>query len=161
MRKEFGKVIAELGEKDKNVVFIVGDYGYGIIDEFKNKFPDRFINMGICEQSMISIAAGMALEGLKPYVFTITSFLIERPFEQIKIDIDQQNANVKLVGYGDYPTEGPTHNELNAKVLMSLMKNIECYYPKDSQETRKALLTSYESKSPAFISLRKDKTLVK
>lgn len=155
MRKEFGKVIAELGEKDKNIVFIVGDYGYGIIDEFKTKFPERFINMGICEQSMISIAAGMALEGLKPYVFTITSFLIERPFEQIKIDVDQQNTNVKLIGYGEYPTEGPTHNELNAKVMMSLMKNVECYYPKNNEETRKALYESWEHGKPTFISLRK------
>ena len=57
--------------------------------------PKRFFNMGICEQSLIGVASGMALEGLKPWVYTITPFLIERPFEQIKLDIDQQNVNVK------------------------------------------------------------------
>ena len=71
--------------------------------------------MGICEQSIISVASGMALEGLQPWVYTITPFLIERPFEQIKLDIDHQNVNVNLVGYADYPTLGPTHTELNAK----------------------------------------------
>ncbi len=157
MRKEFGKIIVELAERDKDIVLIVGDYGYGIIDEFKKRFPDRFMNIGVCEQSMISVAAGMALEGLKPYVFTITPFLIERPFEQVKLDIDQQNVNVKLIGYGDYPTEGPTHSELNANVLMSLFKNIVSYFPKNSEETRKALIESYEYGKPTFISLKKDK----
>ena len=64
--------------------------------------PKRFFNMGICEQSIIGLSAGMALEGLKPWVYTITP-LIERPFEQVKLDINQQNVNVKLVGYADYP----------------------------------------------------------
>ena len=70
-------------------------------------------------------------------VYTITPFLIERPFEQVKLDIDQQKVNVNLVGFADYPTLGPTHSELNAKKLMSLCKNIESFYPKDSLETEK------------------------
>ncbi|MDD5012072.1 MAG: hypothetical protein PHQ66_00270 [Candidatus Nanoarchaeia archaeon] len=157
MRKIFGKVITELAEKDKDIFLIVGDIGYGIFDEFRNKFCDRFINVGIREQSMISIAAGMALEGLKPYVFTITPFLIERPFEQIKIDIDQQNVNVKLVGYADYPKQGPTHAELDAEKLMNILKNTKNYFPSNADETRKALIESYENKKPTFISLKKDK----
>ena len=60
----------------------------------------------------------MALQGLKPWVYTITPFLIERPFEQIKLDIDQQKSNVKLVGFADYPSLGPSHSELNAKKRM-------------------------------------------
>lgn len=158
MRIEFGKFMTELAEKDKDIVLIIGDAHHNIFDEFKEKFPKQFINLGICEQSMISFAAGMALEGLKPYVYTITPFLIERPFEQIKLDIDQQNVNVKLVGYADYPTQGPTHSELDAPKLMSLLKNIKSYFPKNSEETRNALLESYSSNKPAFISLKKDKT---
>ena len=77
--------------------------------------------MGICEQSLIGTAAGMALEGLKPWVYTITPFLIERPFEQVKLDLDQQKVNVNLVGFApDYPSLGPTHSELNAKKLSKL-----------------------------------------
>ena len=122
MRREFGKIINEIAKKDKKVVLLVGDIGYGIFDDFRRDNPDKFYNLGICEQSLIGVASGMALEGLKPWVYTITPFLIERPFEQIKLDIDQQKANVNLVGFADYPTLGPSHSELNAKKLMSWSK---------------------------------------
>tara|TARA_Y100000310_G_scaffold50196_1_gene46285 strand:+ start:174 stop:656 length:483 start_codon:yes stop_codon:yes gene_type:complete len=159
MRREFAKALIELAEKDDKIVLIVGDIGYKVFDEFKEKFPDRFFNFGICEQSIISAASGIALEGLKPYVYTITPFLIERPFEQIKLNIDQQNVNVKLIGYADYPEQGPTHAELNGEQLMKIFKNISSYFPKDSKETREAVLQSYESDKPAFISLKKDKSI--
>lgn len=159
MRKQFGKTLVELAKKDDTIVLLIGDFGYGIVDEFKKLFPERFFNMGICEQTMISIAAGMALEGLKPYVYTITPFLIERPFEQIKLDIDQQRVNVTLVGYADYPDQGPTHSEIDAPYMMKMFKNIESFFPKDSLETEKILKSSYKKNSPAFISLKKDKML--
>lgn len=159
MRREFGKVITELAEKDGKVVLIVGDIGYRTFDDFIAKFPNRFFNFGVCEQSIISAASGMALEGLKPYVYTITPFLIERPFEQIKIDIDEQNVNVKLVGYADYPTQGPTHAEINGRGLMGLLKNVASYFPANSDETRKAVYESFNSQKPAFISLKKDSSI--
>ena len=137
MRRKFGQIINHLATKDKKIVLLVGDIGYGIFDDYRKNHPKRFFNMGICEQSLIGTAAGMALEGLKPWVYTITPFLIERPFEQIKLDIDQQNVNVKLIGYADYPNLGPTHQEVNAKKLMSFFKNIKSYYPKNSLETLK------------------------
>ena len=157
MRREFGEFLAEIAETDDDIYLLVGDIGYGIFDEFRRKFPQRFINLGVCEQSLIGVAAGMALEGLKPYVYTITPFLLERPFEQVKLDIDQQNVNVKLVGYADYPTHGPTHSELDGKKLMSLFNNIDSYFPKNSMETREALVQSYKSGKPTFISLKKDR----
>lgn len=157
MRKEFGKVMVELAEKDPKVVLVVGDIGYQIFDEFIEKFPDRFFNFGVCEQSMVSAASGMALEGLKPYVYTITPFVIERPFEQVKIDINEQNVNVKLVGYADYPTQGPTHAEIDAPYMMKLFRNIVSYFPKDSKETREMLYEAYNSNKPAFFSLKSNK----
>ena len=159
MRKEFGKIITELAKKDNLIYLLVGDIGYAIFDEFRKRFPDRFINLGVCEQSIVSMASGMALEGLKPYIYTITPFLIERAFEQIKLDIDGQNVNVKLVGYADYPTLGPTHSEIDAKWLMSRFKNIISYFPKDSKETKKFILESYQFQKPIFISLKKDKSV--
>jgi len=156
MRREFGKVMTELAERDSRIYLITGDIGYEIFDKFREKFPERFMNIGICEQSIIGVSAGMALEGLKPYVYTITPFLIERPFEQIKLDIDYQNVDVKLVGYADYPTLGPTHNEINANTLMGLFRNIKSYFPKNSRETREFVLESYANHKPAFISLKKN-----
>ena len=156
MSRKFGKLINKLANNDKKIVLIVGDIGYGIFDDFRKNHPKRFFNMGICEQSIIGLSAGMALEGLKPWVYTITPFLIERPFEQVKLDIDQQNVNVKLVGYADYPNQGPTHAELNAKKLMNLFKNIKSYYPKNSKQTESFVLKSYKNKGPNFISLKSD-----
>ena len=155
MRKIFGKTLVDLADKDDSIVLLIGDFGFGVIDEFARKYPERFFNMGICEQAMISVAAGMAMNGLKPYVYTITPFLIERPFEQVKLDVDQQRTNVKLVGYADY--QGPTHSELDAEHMMKLFENIEAYFPANSNETREALIESYESKKPAFIGLKKDR----
>ena len=159
MRRSFGKVITKLADIDEKIYVLVGDIGYRIFDEFREKHPDRFINMGICEQSMIGVSAGMALEGLKPWVYTITPFLIERPFEQIKLDIDQQNVDVKLVGFSDYPTLGPTHTELNGKKLMKLFKNITSYFPEDGEETQKVTYQAYEKFGPVFISLKSDPNL--
>ena len=159
MRRKFGKLINELAKKDNKIVLLVGDIGYGIFDDFRKNHPKKFFNMGICEQSLIGTASGMALEGLKPWVYTITPFLIERPFEQIKLDIDQQKANVKLVGFADYPSLGPTHSELDAKKLSKLFKNIKSFFPKDSKETEKFILNSYKIKGPTFVSLKSDKKI--
>ena len=161
MRRRFGKIITELASKDDKVYLIVGDIGYRIFDEFRECYPDRFINMGICEQSMIGVSAGMALEGLKPWVYTITPFLIERPFEQIKLDIDQQNVNVKLVGFADYPTLGPTHTEIDGNKLMELFKNITSFFPKNGEQTQTSIYKAYETDGPAFISLKSDPLLQK
>ena len=161
MRNRFGKVISKLADENENIFIIVSDIGYGIFDDFREKYPERFINMGICEQSIISVASGMALEGLQPWVYTITPFLIERPFEQIKLDIDHQNVNVNLVGYADYPNLGPTHKELNAKKTMELFNNIESFFPSDGDETEKMVFQAYERDGPSFISLKSDPNLGK
>jgi len=159
MRRTFGKIISEIAQRDKKVVLLVGDIGYGIFDDFRKNNPNQFYNLGICEQSLISFASGLALQGLKPWVYTITPFLIERPFEQIKLDIDQQKANVKLVGFADYPSLGPSHSELDAKRTMKLFKNIKSFFPKNSDETKKATLRCSKVKGPTFISLKTDKML--
>ena len=151
----------KLRKKDKKVMLLVGDIGYGIFDSFRKEHPKNFINMGICEQSIIGVSAGMALEGLKPWVYTITPFLIERPFEQIKLDIDQQNVNVNLVGFADYPGLGPSHTELDGKKLMELFKNIDSFFPKNSDETESAIFQSYKKDGPTFISLKSDTTIGK
>jgi len=161
MRRKFGKFINELAKKDDKVILLVGDIGYGIFDDFRKNHPKRFFNLGICEQSLIGVASGLALEGLKPWVYTITPFLIERPFEQIKLDIDQQKANVNLIGYADYPSLGPSHSEINAKKLMSMFKNIKSYFPKNSIETIKFAKLCHKSKKPTFISLKADKNINK
>jgi len=155
MRRAFGKTIVKLAEKDPNIILISGDVEQEM-DEYKDRFPDRYINAGLCEQTMISMAAGMAAEGLRPVVYSITPFLIERPFEQIKIDIDEQCLPVMLVGNSDYPTHGPTHRPLNAEGLVGLFKNIMGYFPRNLFETEKAMLDAYLMKKPAIICIKKE-----
>lgn len=158
MRKIFGEWIVKKAEEDDKIVLIVGDIGYGIFDEFKKKFPERYFNLGLCEQSIVSIAAGLALSGMKPYVYTITPFLIERAFEQIKIDIDAMNTNVKLIGYADYPNQGITHQEiLTPEILDTVLKNTICFQHHNKEQLIKSLEYSYEKGVPTYISLKKEK----
>ena len=142
MRRAFGKTIVRLAEKDENIFLISGDVEQEM-EEFKDRFPDRYMNIGLCEQTMISMAGGMALEGMRPVVYSITPFLIERPFEQIKIDIDENNLPVMLVGQADYPTHGPTHKPLNPELLVSMLKNTVGFFPRSLAETEKAMIDAY------------------
>ena len=122
MRRKFGKLINELAKKDDKIVLLVGDIGYGIFDDFRKNHPKKFFNLGICEQSLIGTASGMALEGLKPWVYTITPFLIERPFEQIKLDIDQQ---MFLINFIQQKCWEKTKNKNIAKKLENLKSHLK------------------------------------
>ena len=155
MRRAFGKTLVRIAEKDDTVILISGDVEQ-CMEEFIERWPERYINAGLCEQSMISMAAGMAAEGLRPIVYSITPFLIERPFEQIKIDIDEQKLPVMLVGQADYPTHGPTHRPLNAEGLIGLFKNTTGYFPKSQPETEKAMIDAYLMGEPAIICIKRD-----
>jgi len=154
MRREFGKVIAELVKKDNKVYLLDLDFG-NVFPDLDKEDPEHHIKLGVTEQAAIGIASGMALEGLKPYVFAITPFLLERPFEQIKLDVVQQKANVKLISYWDYPTLGPTHKAIDVKKECEIL-GIKLIEPKDSKETREKILESNEIDEPVFFYLTKD-----
>jgi transketolase len=155
MRRAFGRTIVKLAEKDPKIVLLTGDVEQDI-NSYLGLFPNRYFNVGLCEQTMISMAAGMASEGLRPVVYTLTPFLLERPFEQIKIDIDEQNLPVMLVGNSDYPTHGPTHRPLNAEGLIALFKNVVGFFPRSQAETEKAMIDAYLMGCPSAICLKRD-----
>ena len=156
MRRTFGSTLVTLARKDPRIVLLIADVAQEM-EAFIKEFPNRFFNVGLAEQTMIGMAAGMAIEGLRPIVYTLTPFLIERPFEQVKLDIDEQNLPVMLVGNADYPTHGPTHRPLNAEGLVGLLKNTVGYFPHNSAETEKAMLDAYLMARPAVICLKNDK----
>ena len=155
MRKIFGETIVKLAEKDEKIVLLTGDVEQEM-DTFKERFPDRFFNLGLCEQAITSMAARMAIDGLRPVIYSISPFVIERPYEQVKVDIDGQNLPVMLIGYSDYPTHGPTHRPLNPERLATVFKNLQSYFPNNSAEAEKAMIDSYLIKSPSMIYLKKD-----
>ena len=155
MRKEFAKMMVELAEKDPKVFLIILDVGGNIFEEFRERFPDRFYNLGVIEQAAIGFVSGLALEGFKPYIYTITPFLLERPFEQLKLDIVQQNANVKLFGYWDYPTGGPTHQPTNVPKLCESL-GIELIEPLNSEELREKIIDGHNKDKPIFFYIKRN-----
>ena len=156
MRYYLGNKLWELAKTDNSIYIICADIGSKIFEKFIRDFPDRYINMGVSEQAIIGIAAGMAIQGLKPYICTITPFLIERPFEQIKLDIAQQKANVKLIGYGNYPNEGISHAVCKSNIhIMNLLPEIKHYKPIFIEELDCQIQDSYQNKFPAFFDLEK------
>lgn len=154
MRKAFGRTIVKIAKREPRLVLLTGDVEQEM-DEFKELFPDRFFNLGMCEQTITSLAAGLAIDGLRPVVYSITPFVLERPFEQVKIDIDEQNLPVMLIGYSDYPTHGPTHRPLNPERLSTVFKNLQCYFPTSSELTEKAMLDAFLIARPSMIFLKK------
>jgi len=133
MKWSFQQELHAMMKRDERVLLLWMDVGLGLFKKHREDFPNRCLNTGICEQATVSMAAGMAIQGLRPIVYTILPFLIERAFEQIKIDVDQMKLPVGLVGHSD-GNSGPTHQELNAPVLMGLCKNIHSYFPETKEE---------------------------
>ena len=155
MRVAFGETLMKLADKDDRIVLLTGDVEQEM-NPFKEKYPERFFNLGLTEQAITSMAAGLAIEGYRPIVYSITPFVIERPYEQVKIDIDEQNLPVMLIGYSDYPTDGPTHRPLNPERLSTVFKNVKSFFPHDKQSASKAMLDAYLMKVPSMIYLYKD-----
>lgn len=155
MRRAFGKAIVKLAQKDEKIVLVTCDV-HQDMDEFKRLFPQRFFDFGLTEQATIGICSGLATQGLRPVFYSITPFVLERPFEQIKIGIDEMNQSVILIGYSDYPTHGPTHRALNEKKLCECFKNIKSFFPTDLKTAEKAIYDAYLIGGPAFISLTRD-----
>ena len=156
MRKTWGETIVELAKKDDRIILLTPDVEQEVA-EFKLRFPRRFFNLGLTEQATLAIAGGMASQGLRPVVYSITPFLLERGFEFIKLDIDFNNLPVMLVGYSDYPTHGPTHTCLDAEKTISLFTNVVGYFPETNETVKQVMNYAHISDNPSFIFLKKAK----
>jgi transketolase len=152
MRWTFQQCLYDLMKRDPRTHLLWGDVGLGLFKKHREDFPSRVLNVGVCEQSTVSMAAGMAMQGLRPICYTITPFLIERAFEQIKIDVDQMRQPVLLVGHSD-DKSGPTHQELCAATLMGLCRNIHSHFPTTNDVLRE-IMFALNLDEPNFIALR-------
>ncbi|OHB47179.1 MAG: hypothetical protein A2106_06115 [Planctomycetes bacterium GWF2_40_8] len=99
-RKDIVDSLIPYAKRDKRIVLLVCDMGFGVTDNFKKEFPDRIFNMGVMEQGTVGIASGMAMTGLLPVVYSIVNFLVFRAIEQIRNDVVMQNLNVKFIATG-------------------------------------------------------------
>jgi len=158
MRKPFIETLTQLAEKDDKVILIVGDVGFSFLDEYIKRFPNQFLNLGVLEQSMMGVAAGLSKEGYKPYVYTMINFILLRPLEQVRNDICYAKANVKLFGVKGseaYKFLGYSHNMAYGEdeAILNTLPNLNWYKP-DSEEQAKALmLHEYKREGPAYMQL--------
>jgi transketolase len=154
MRKEFASFLHGEMSYNEKIVLLTGDLGYGLWDQIKIDYPDRFYNVMSSEQLMIGTAVGLAMEGFIPIVYSITPFLIYRPFELLRNYLDHENIPVKLVGGGrdkDYGYLGFSHwAEEDIKVL-SILKNIKLFKPKKLEE--KICKDFLYNKQPSYLNL--------
>lgn len=155
MRKDFAGWLHEKMAVDKNVILCTGDLGFGLFDQIRADYPEQFINFLSAEQLMVGAACGMALEGKIPYVYSITPFVLYRPFELIRNYIDHEITPVKLVGGGrgkDYGYLGFSHWAEEDLQVMGVFKNIQSIHP-TSEDLHQVLEASYQNKTPYYINL--------
>ena len=156
-RKLFMDALLELAEKDDKIVLIIPDVGFSYMEEFEKRFPNRFFNFGVTEQSTILIASAMALSGFKPFVFSMINFVLFRPAEMVRNGIVKHNSNVKLIGTSgskSFSFLGFSHNLLHENEDTIFCKNIglKWYTPK-LYEVKDLILKLSEEKTPSYIRL--------
>lgn len=155
----YGKTMVELGEKDKRVVALTADLaGSTKIGDFKERFPDRFFNVGIAEQNLFGIAAGMAKSGLIPFISTFSVFASMRATDQLHTDICYQNANVKILGSHSgtsYGQAGSTHHAIEDIAVVRSIANLKVIVPADGHETANAVRAAYAIDGPVYIRINR------
>ncbi len=157
MRSKFFEILYKLMQENSDIYLLVGDLGYGGADKIRNEFPDRFINCGAAEFSMVGIATGLALAGKIPFCYTITPFYY-RAFEMIRTYINHESIPVCLVGSGrdqEYKHDGYSHNADDIHDIFSLLKNIKQYWPMKLDILPDILELIVKEKRPVFLSLSK------
>ena len=148
LRQEFADTLLATGESDSKLVVMVGDISHGILQPFAKAFPDRYYNVGICEPTIVNMAAGLNKIGLTPVVHTIAPFIIERAYEQIKLDFGYQGLSINLVSVGgsfDYAQLGCSHHCYADVSLMSHFKRANIFLPGSAEEFNKLFTMNYSN----------------
>ncbi|MGD0447721.1 MAG: transketolase C-terminal domain-containing protein [Candidatus Dormibacteria bacterium] len=162
MREVFGDTVTELANDDPRIVMLDGDLGSSTKGEtFQRAHPERFFQMGIAEQNMLGVAAGMASVGLIPYISTFVAFAVIRPLDQIRVLIAQPRLNVKITGgYSGLFTgrAGKTHQVVDDISIMRAMPNMVIVSPADDTETDQVLRWSANYAGPVYVRLVRDAT---
>lgn len=147
----------------KDICVITGDLGFGVLEPLREALGDRFINAGISEQNMISVAAGLAQSGMRPFVYSISPFIYARALEQIRNDICLQDLPVCFIasgaGYG-YGNSGPTHHALEDYGIISTLQNINIYIPSFACDMNYIAAMMIESSHPVYLRLGRDESVI-
>jgi transketolase len=158
IRDAFFDEIYELASKDKDVFFISADADAFSLKKFKRDMPEQFINVGVAEQNMALVASGLALAGKKVFIYSITSFVSMRCFEQIKANICSMNLPVYIVGLGagySFSYDGPTHHATQDIAIMRTLPEVSILNPCDDVSSRAAARACYNKNGPVYVRIDK------
>lgn len=160
MRNHVIDRITELASTDLDIILITGDLGFGVLEKFAEKYPKRYINVGISEQNMTAIAAGLALEGNKVFTYSIGNFPTLRCLEHIRNMVCYHNANVKILAVGGgfaYGSLGMTHHATEDIAIMRALPNMKVFVPADEYEAVTCLEVMCKVSSPCYLRMARGK----
>jgi len=160
VRDAFFDQVYELARDDKDVVFITADADAFSLRRFKKDFPERFINVGVAEQTMVLLAAGLAMCGKNVFIYSIIPFITQRALEHIKVNICSMNLPVTIVGCGaglSFGFDGPTHHATQDISAMKSIPGIKILSPSDARSSMLSAIDAYNSTQPAYVRLDKGK----
>ena len=156
MRDAFVRVLAAEMERDGRIVLVTGDLGFGVLRPIHESFPDRLINAGIAEQGMVSMAAGLAMAGWTPVVYSIGNFPVLRPLEQIRNDCAYHGADVKIVCVGGgfvYGSLGMSHHATEDMAIMRAIPDVTCFCPGDPAEAEASVREMLRIRGTCYLRL--------
>lgn len=156
MRVEFVKAVHEQMRADERACFVTGDLGYNALEAIQRDFPGRFVNVGVAEQNMIAVAAGMAMAGFRPWVYSIAPFATLRCLEQIRNDLCFHNLPVRVVGNGGgftYGIMGATHHTLEELGALKMLPNMQLFFPCANNHVADAVVAMAGLAGPAYLRL--------
>ena len=158
MRIAFVNTFIEQAKKNKDIMLLTADLGFSVFEKLMKEHPKQYLNVGIAEQHMAGMAAGMAMEGKMPFIYSIVPFAVMRNFEQIRNDICYQNQNVKIVGVGagfSYGPYGHTHHGLEDIGILRTLPNMTILAPGDPVEVKLATEAMIQHVGPVYLRLGK------
>jgi transketolase len=156
MRKECMNLLLEEMHNNENIIVITADLGFGLLDDIKNNFSDRFYNVGAAEQLMIGVGIGLAEEGKIPICYSMSSFVLYRPFEFLRNYVNAENIPVKLIGSGrdkDYSHDGLSHWAHDDEQVLASLPNIQIYKPLDIKDLENNFLKFLYNNKPSYLNL--------
>ncbi len=154
MRSAFVRGLRRAMIENPDVILLYGDVAAPGFAELALDNPGRVVNVGVIEQAMMGVAAGMAMNGLCPVVYSILPFVLERCYEQIKLDVDLQNQRVVIVGYDHPGPLGPTHRPLDELALLRTFRNVRTRLPRTLDEAQRMTAEALGHFGPSFLILR-------